>query len=219
MRKINKQMEVKMPEQISLANRCIDFNNEIKAYEKTLRNLSSALKNSFNSKANWGIAGLREESLVLFLAESIRTCGWDITYEKRYENTFYRSDVVGSKNKVDFLIEAKWWWIQKDLDPVLELDISKLKIVRENTHAIAVIFTVDEENVKLNKYCWTLSEAGKWMESLASNENLSKNWQYLGSASSESMYEGSSFKEKNKTKVRKGIFTASFFEYIGKRNS
>jgi len=195
--------------------RPLNIAEPIRAFERTLRIIAAAMNEALGPNAWWGLCGFREESLVMLLAETMRSLGWQLEYEKSYEQSYQRGDIdaVFPEYLPEHLwIEAKWWWLPMwNLNRVLSVDEPKLRLKGPEYHTVEVVFTADEIGKTEGRKCWTSEGAGDWMMECLREEHLEAKWRLLGFATAPSPYALICPAQR-----RVGLFSAHFFEYLGR---
>lgn len=198
--------------------KALDMSAEMRAYQETLRGFAETLE--IHCGGTWGIAGLREESLVFLFGETMdkQEGRWSsIEYETSYPDRRRRCDIVATALNGDQLwIEAKWWWRGNELAPVLEQDGEKLSHAPAGAFTAALVFTVDEKGVEGDGHRWDASGAEKWMASIPGKEGLDQYWRHIQTVTAPSRYKGTSYTEQGSANVkcRSGLFAASIYQYV-----
>jgi hypothetical protein len=199
----------------------VEIDEAICGYGRTLGLIANAMNEAFGPEAAYGLCGFREESLVMFLAETLRSLSWNVKYEKPYGNSYQRCDIVARRPEnfgAPIWFEAKWWWLQTDLRSVFGIDEQKIRSIDSTCHAVVVIFTADEIGKTEGTKRWDLNGAGDWMRQCLKDEGLQNKWRFLGCTVAPSPYVliGKSIRAGERIN---GLFAAAFFEYMGRNQS
>lgn len=131
-----------------------------------------------SGEARWGIAGLREEVLVMFMGEAMSHTGWDVTYEPTYKQLgakapgAQRADLLARRadGGDELIVEARWWWRETNVSDVLVNLAPKLSTIptRERRRRVALLFAagaLPHDAEAHSGWRWTTTEVSHDFES------------------------------------------------------
>jgi hypothetical protein len=189
------------------------LSDEINAYQVRLDELAASLAWC----KRWGIAGFPEGVYTMLLGETLRQLGWRITYEPSYRThlgtqDFTRGDLLAERDGRELWVEARWWWKEKRITPILTSFEAKLKRAIDPRIAVAaLVLTVgakpgaDGVNVP-EAWKWSKEPKREMREVLGAD--LLKTWEFWGCAISDSYFDVGS---ENDPMPTEGHVAAAFY--------